>query len=309
MDNRIPEQYAPQWEPFITDGVLYHLTSRRSLEEMYRLGHIVPRDPAPKYWAGMQAVFMADPTDPRYEQTLPNVVKHVRNKREALVRLHIRTANELWKSTDPERTFQVMSLDPISIGDVVEVEGVARQGAMVDDSGSAERTESRYRAKSWLNPSVEVRPSSIEGQGLFAREPIAEGGVVAVMGGRVIAGQELESIKRTGRFSAAAIGEDRNLVQDEDDPFCLGNHSCDSNLWLADEVTFIARGDIKAGEELTTDYALLTVNPEWSMECHCGAEACRRTVRGDDWRRPDVQARYRGHFSPFIDQRIANSSQ
>ena len=122
MDKRIPEQYAPQWESFTTDGVLYHLTSRDSLEEVRRLGHLEPRDPAPKYWAGMRAVFMADPTDPRYEQTLPDVLEHVRSKDEALVRLHIKTHNQLWKSNDPKRTFQVMSLEPITAEDIIEVE-------------------------------------------------------------------------------------------------------------------------------------------------------------------------------------------
>ena len=29
--------------------------------------------------------------------------------------------------------------------------------------------------KTWLNPKIEVRPSPIEGKGLFAKEPIAKG--------------------------------------------------------------------------------------------------------------------------------------
>jgi hypothetical protein len=49
----------------------------------------------------------------------------VRTKDEALVRLHVKTANELWKSNDPKRTFQVMTLDAISADDIVEVEEIA----------------------------------------------------------------------------------------------------------------------------------------------------------------------------------------
>jgi len=41
------------------------------------------------------------------------------------------------------------------------------------------------------------------------------------------------------------------------------------------------------------------------MECRCGSPLCRGVITGDDWRRTDLQARYRGHFSPFIDARIA----
>ncbi len=40
------------------------------------------------------------------------------------------------------------------------------------------------------------------------------------------------------------------------------NHSCDSNLWMADEATVVARRDIAAGEELTLDYALHPASPE-----------------------------------------------
>ncbi len=41
----------------------------------------------------------------------------------------------------------------------------------------------RFRRTSWLDPRIEVRSSRIEGRGLFAREPIHAGEVVAVMGG------------------------------------------------------------------------------------------------------------------------------
>jgi hypothetical protein len=72
----------------------------------------------------MRAVFMADPTDPRYQDTLLDVLEHVRTKDEQPVRLHIQTRNELWKSTDPKRTFQVMSLDSIDSREIVHVEEV-----------------------------------------------------------------------------------------------------------------------------------------------------------------------------------------
>jgi uncharacterized protein len=53
------------------------------------------------------------------------------------------------------------------------------------------------------------------------------------------------------------------------------------------------------------DYALATVSPEWRMECHCGAASCRGVVTGNDWQLAELQERYRGHFSPFINARIA----
>jgi hypothetical protein len=84
------------------------------------------------------------------------------------------------------------------------------------------------------------------------------------------------------------------------------NHSCDSNLWMQDAFTVCARQDIAAGEELTLDEALIGVDPDWSMEsCNCGSPYCRGHVTGNDWRPPELQKRYSGHFSPFINTLIA----
>ena len=48
----------------------------------------------------------------------------------------------------------------------------------------------------------------------------------------------------------------------------------------------------------------MTVDEGWAMECRCATPTCRQVVRGGDWRLPDLQARYAGHFSPFIQRRI-----
>jgi uncharacterized protein len=147
-----------------------------------------------------------------------------------------------------------------------------------------------------------VGRSAIDGSGLFTRRALAEGETALVLGGTVIDDAELA---RLSQHSSLAVGEGINLLQADDDPARYGNHSCDPNLWLADEVTLVARRRIEAGEELTVDYATMTVAP-WQLECRCGAASCRGVVTGDDWRRPDLQERYRGRFSPFIDARISS---
>jgi uncharacterized protein len=89
------------------------------------------------------------------------------------------------------------------------------------------------------------------------------------------------------------------------------NHSCDSNLWMADEVTLIARRDIAAGEELTVDYALFSGEAGAVLEhaCRCGSAVCRQIITGNDWQLPEVQQRYYPHFSPFINARIERLRQ
>jgi SET domain-containing protein len=163
-----------------------------------------------------------------------------------------------------------------------------------------------YDCTPWLDPRISVAPSSIQGLGLFARKAIAEGEVVVRLGGEVLTDEEFRArTLNLTKYSALAIDDRLHLLIDDDSPTNFGNHSCDANLWMADAVTLIARRPIMAGEEVTVDYATHTADLTWSMTCNCGSPHCRRVVTNDDWRRPDVQERYAGHFSPFLNRRIA----
>jgi hypothetical protein len=75
---------------------------------------------------------------------------------------------------------------------------------------------------------------------------------------------------------------------------------------MQDEVTLAARREIAEGEELTIDYAMFEASEDWvpQWECCCGSALCRGRFTGVDWRRRDLQERYEGHFSPFINERI-----
>ena len=157
----------------------------------------------------------------------------------------------------------------------------------------------------WVDPRLEVRTSRIEGLGLFATTQIGRGETVSILGGRVIDDRDLERLAKSGAtYNSAAIAEGVNLVLENDETLARGNHSCDSNLWLRDAFTLEARRDIAPGEEVTLDYALLTA-VDWEMSCSCGSERCRGVVRGRDWQRPELQERYAGHFSPFLNRRMS----
>lgn len=128
---------------------------------------------------------------------------------------------------------------------------------------------------------------------------------MAKIGGRVVTDAELTAM---AEHSSTAIGGGLHLLQAQDDPLRYGNHSCDPNLWLMDTVTLAARRSVGPGEELTTDYATMTGFADWRMVCACGTTACRTVIRGTDWRLLELQARYRGHFSPFLNDRIVADS-
>jgi uncharacterized protein len=166
----------------------------------------------------------------------------------------------------------------------------------------------RYRSKSWLDPRIEVRRSGTAGCGSFATAPIMAGEIVIEWGGVVLTKDQLGSFLAKPD-SEIPIGEGLHIatpaaVTDLRDYFL--NHSCDPSLWMADEVTFGARRDLSAGEELTADYAFWQDENDLvaSWNCTCGSPLCRGRVTGADWRLPDLQARYRGHFSPFVNARI-----
>lgn len=159
-----------------------------------------------------------------------------------------------------------------------------------------------YRERSWLDSRLAVRTSPIAGRGLFAEAPFEAGEIAAVIGGQLVTDAELAGM---AEHSSTAIGRGRNLLQAPADPLRFGNHSCDPNLWLADEVTLVTRRPVVRGEELTSDYATMTGFPDWQMHCHCRNQQCRGLIRGTDWQLPELQALYAGHFSPFLGARIA----
>jgi hypothetical protein len=94
------------------------------------------------------------------------------------------------------------------------------------------------------------------------------------------------------------------VTEEEREPSMLYlNHSCNPNVGMRGEVTFVATRNIRAGEELTHDWAM-TDYDDYSVECTCGAPDCRKTLTGKDWQRLDLQKRYAGYFSAYLARKI-----
>lgn len=168
-----------------------------------------------------------------------------------------------------------------------------------------------YLKQTWIDPRQQFRRSPTHGTGSFATAPIQQGEVVEIVGGKVMTEAAFLAFQQNNpRFNAIQIDETLHLVEaPEITAQRTGgslNHSCDANLWLADEVTLVARRDIAAGAELTIDYALFTAQAGWVLDgvCRCGTAVCRHHITGNDWQIPEVQERYYPHFSPFINRQI-----
>ena len=79
------------------------------------------------------------------------------------------------------------------------------------------------------------------------------------------------------------------------------NHCCDPNTWFEGDV-LVTRRPVAAGEELTYDYA--TGTTDVTLFCHCETYRCRQVIAGDDWRIPQLQQRYAGHWAPAVQRLI-----
>lgn len=156
-----------------------------------------------------------------------------------------------------------------------------------------------------ISPKLEGKLiSSKGGRGLFARERVRAGETLLVWGGDVVTGDMLKWMSEEKHRLAVQIEEDLYLVTPNEGPADWVNHSCDPNAGLVGQIVLVALRDIRPGEEICFDYATTDGSPYDEFECGCGSIRCRGHVTGDDWKLPELQARYTGHFSPYLQRRI-----
>ena len=163
---------------------------------------------------------------------------------------------------------------------------------------------------SYRSPKTTVRESQIHGRGLFATADIAKGEVVVVKGGHIVTREQLREITPKLGPVEIQIGDDLFIapVTDEERELSMlySNHSCDANLGMRGEITFVAMRDIRAGEELTHDWCT-TDDDDYSVTCKCGSAKCRGILTGKDWQRPELQERYAGYFSAYLADKIGRA--
>jgi uncharacterized protein len=209
-------------------------------------------------------------------------------------------------------------LEPMGLGPVFEVD----TSAPVDVPTLARRVQEALREAPavgfadppptvWVHPGVARDRSAIDGEGLFARQDLDVGTVVVRLGGRLVSSTELDALLSTAStepngsyVDTITVYEDAHLVLPPGTAAHWCNHSCEPNLWHVGPYAIAARRPIRAGEELTVDYATNSGAAGFRMRCSCGSPGCRGEITSDDWQRPDLQARYYGHWTPALQARI-----
>lgn len=136
-----------------------------------------------------------------------------------------------------------------------------------------------------IHPNTVVQcVSPVIGNGVFATADISAGTVVVVRDrfDTCLSRSEFEELPEILRQSMETyMYHDRhgNLVLSWDHARYM-NHSCCSNTMMTAYDLEIAVRDIRAGEELTSEYGLLNIQEPY--EIHCDCPNCRKRLRLDD---------------------------
>lgn len=155
------------------------------------------------------------------------------------------------------------------------------------------------------NPKVESQNHQF-GSGLFAREKINAGEIIAEFDGDIYTDSEKEKW-------------DNNLndhcVQFEDGKWryskgfaVYSNHSCDPNCGIKNLFQIVSMRDIEPGEEITWDYEMTEDNETedessfyyWSMTCKCGSSICRKKIGSYRNMPQNIREKYNGFISEWL---------
>lgn len=149
---------------------------------------------------------------------------------------------------------------------------------------------------------IEVKPSPIEGLGIFATRDFAPGErikcvsvvreITADSPIREDLGERIDHCSYPNGKTVLWAFPDRHV-----------NHSCDPNayeLFEGNASFFVARRHIDVGEEITFDYNVNIANGT-AWPCHCGALRCLHQVVGDFFLLPAAwQREYRPLLAPWF---------
>jgi uncharacterized protein len=160
--------------------------------------------------------------------------------------------------------------------------------------------------RSYLSPKVEARPNRDKGGwGVYASQPVAKDEVLVVWGGDVVDGETFQGLSAEAQHHGVQVEEDLYQVSREPlEPADFINHACEPTVGMSGQIVLVALRALAPGDEICLDYAMCDGTPYDEFDCACGAQNCRGRVTGNDWARPDLQQRYAGYFSPYLQRRI-----
>jgi hypothetical protein len=155
-----------------------------------------------------------------------------------------------------------------------------------------------------LSPKVTVPSSPVHRRGLFATLELSPGEIVCVKGGYILTRATLDTVALVLGPAEIQVADDL-FIHTEEREGCMifSNHSCDPNIGVQGQIVFVALRQIAAGEELTHGWAT-TDDDDYTVACRCGAKCWRGIITVKDWPGEDLQRKYQGLFSWYLQQKI-----
>lgn len=161
---------------------------------------------------------------------------------------------------------------------------------------------------SWMNPKLKVKKTTKYNNGVFASRQCKKGEVLAIFGGYVMTIKEEEVLPEDVKDLSLQISDDFVIgpsKKEEIGPADFFNHSCEPNAGFDGQIFLVAMRKILPEEEITFDYAM-TVGGKipYSFECLCETKRCRKTITNCDWKKPELQKKYKGYFQLYLNKKI-----
>lgn len=174
-------------------------------------------------------------------------------------------------------------------------------------------TTAGEKSLSYLSPKVKIGPR-FQGKGLFAIKEIESGEVIIDFTngpGQFVSTREADLLYEQGNDYMIQVDDDLFFVasnEEEVEEADFVNHSCDPSCGIKGSLQIVARRPIQPQEEITIDYVMCE-SSEYRMNCRCGAAQCRKVIIGDDWKRKELQRRYKGYFSEHLKRKISEEEK
>ena len=166
-------------------------------------------------------------------------------------------------------------------------------------------------ANSYLSSKIKLYKSKIDdkGLGLVCIKKIKKGELIidySTGRGRFLNSKDYDILYDRGNHNTMQVDDDLHFVatnekETEDADFL--NHSCNPNCGINGNLKIASIREIKPKEEITIDYAMAG-SSDFKMKCNCKSKNCRKIITGNDWKIKDLQKRYNGFFSDYLQKKI-----
>ncbi len=148
-----------------------------------------------------------------------------------------------------------------------------------------------------LNRKLEVRETKNLGRGVFAKENISKGEIIADWtGGKVYRAERCSDLPKDIADHAIQFSEHRWIDISDG---CYVNHSCSPNCGFNGKFKLVAMKNIPQGEQITFDYDM-SEDSDWKMECRCGSKNCRKIIGSFKNLPEKFRTRYGGYLSGWL---------